>query len=614
MRIEFKAYGGTGALIARSFVALLALNACDRAVVAEAEHDQCVLYKLDYDEVPALAGSYTDASYLDECVEYYQALAKRKLGFLTPMPLQVDTHKLKTIRDEAYGITANMENNISLRSLFCQGANADAIYELLSSAFTADINSNSTEIERSNKEGCYGDLAVNGFISERIITQQAFMRSGIYDSLGAAIDTKPIIFYAGSTDGGTANTMIDKDVRSLLHYLNENVRVPVDSGRTFQIYGLRTTPYSYFDSSNGTELDKKITASILADKFPMSIGVFKKIRDRNQTAQANDPNIDNFAYYNDGNGKNYWFDGLFVAGSDKLDITGSEAKKDGQFHPTHLVEFALAEQAMDAIAKRLPQVPDGMEHLFGYNDGGDNSAGVTSTLEKFFSKVKVRYAFEYYDKENAVGNTVTVPLEKYIRAFFLTLVSIKGRLLPKFKAYSGKDGKREKKKEKCIWYLLNDDSEVYDEYIDKAAAEMEKFLKEVKFIAMTFANIRDYARFGHKESDFFICDFVEAAFKYVYEKDNMGTQNDIPGGSELAIDNNCGAIKIAPASEFNFEVIENMHEFEFHEGGMFAKADMRAEKDVYPEKFIAGTPDETGFNIANSYIKRTFENFLALLK
>ena len=72
-RIEFKAYGGTGALVGRSFITLLALNAADLAR-PETKNDQCFIYQLDYDDKNAGAGQKNDGTQLNAVIHAYQKL------------------------------------------------------------------------------------------------------------------------------------------------------------------------------------------------------------------------------------------------------------------------------------------------------------------------------------------------------------------------------------------------------------------------------------------------------------------------------------------------------------------------------------------------------------
>ena len=225
------------------------------------------------------------------------------------------------------------------------------------------MHSRTKELERSNRDGNYGDLAVNSFINERIITENAYAQSGIYNDLQTAISSnkESVVFYAGSTDGGTANTNIDKDIQSLLNTFNA---ANVDRAK-YKLYALRTTPYSKFEQTeNDTEdnaVDRAITERILKNKFQMAKGVLERIDKQNQ-----DPARPN--YYDCDDGAPFWLDGLFFGCSNTLDVTAHKIRKDNQFHPSHFVELGLAKEAMDAIAGRLPAANG--EHLYVYNDGG----------------------------------------------------------------------------------------------------------------------------------------------------------------------------------------------------------------------------------------------------
>ena len=562
-RIEFKAYGGTGTLIGRSFLALLALNACDVAR-EECKNDACVIYQMDYDDQPPVGAMPNDATYFKRCINDYKKLNARGLHFLAPIPLDLSHTTLREVRDFAYP----NEQIFSLQSLFCTGKHKSEIQELLSSAFT--MGSPTSEFELSNRYGCYGDLAVNGFISERLIDTNAFAKKGLYNDLAAQLDNA-IVIYAGSTDGGTANTMIDKDIRSLLQFLSASGKV-VDHTRSFRLYELRTTPYSKFELS-GNEVDIEVTKSILRDKFEMSKGVLENIVSQN--ALADNSNINTFSYYNlnDGNTE-YWLDGLFLAGSDALDLTAWEAHKDNQFHPTHFTEFTLAMQAMDAIANRLPAAQNGVPSVYGFNDGGGNNIGDglgnaidgnnigPVTLQSFFNGANVSYEYGIYDACPTTGGSIG--LDKYVRSFLLTLVSIKGQMIHDFRNFTG--------------------APLYVEHI-----------------------------FKHGED---AMDMMEDEIKYLYSSDTLNNQISLPAGSGLSIDDNSGVPgyrKVELSTDPVFYELDRMQDIKYHPPkGILSPKDKLRHEELYLN--IGGaSPADTAFKIANNMIQRTFETYLAMM-
>lgn len=588
-RIEFKAYGGTGTLVGRCFLTLLALNAGDLAT-AEHKDDKCVIYQLDYDDIVPVGGANSDGAYFSNIIESYRKLHERGLKFLAPIAVEKHPLTLKSVRTKAYG---KDEKKYSLESLFCSDRNRNEIRELLSSAFTTNPQSTTEEIERSNRDGCYGDLAVNGFISERLIVDQSFMAQKAYNDLETNLQDA-IVFYAGSTDGGTANTMIDKDIESMLTYLQDRGK-DIGHGRQFHVYGLRTTPYSKF-KLQGSETDVKITKDILQDKFAMSRGVFQNIQRQNNAASNED--VHDYSYYYLNKGQRYWLDGLFVASSEKLDLTASEARKDNQFHPSHLVEFALAAQAMDAIANRLPNVSENTAHLYAYNDGADEKAGDIVQLNAFFGTAQVKYEFEILTANNIEGS---IPLSKYIRAILLTLVTIKGQMIYDFANYQQEGAK-------YITDIFNGAHGDEDSVCPIVAEELKQFLEEVKFIVMALVEVMDFSKF---EKSSRTVQFAEDALRYLYDRDNFNNAVATPAGASLSIntDNN---FQIQLISTPTFSVVDEMSSIRFSAGNIFGGGKLKNEK-AYLNKLQGTTTEQSARNIANNMIRRLFEVYLNYL-
>lgn len=580
-RIEFKAYGGTGSLVGRSFVSLLAMNAANLATT-EHKDDKCVVYILDYDDQKN-ANRFTDGDYLETVISSYEKLYSRGLKFIAPIKLEKSSLQLKTVRSNAYGASAV---EYSLEELFCGGANGNQIKELLKSAFTSDPLSaqKTAELERSNANGCYGDLAVNGFISERLIAKKAFQNSGAYKDLQNHADS--VVIYAGSTDGGTANTMIDKDIESLINYLKSQNQ-PTDHSRQFKLYGLRTIPYSKFELQ-GDDTDVAITRDILRDKFEMSKGVFENIESQN-----NDVNMPSY-YYMDSQ-RDYWLDGLFVAASSVLDVTATEAMKDGQCHPAHIVEFALAEQAMDAIANRLPTTDGTVPHLYAYNDGADETAGDPITLNGFFDKVMVDYEYRYYKMS---GPTAKVPLAKYIRALLLTLVTIKSDMIEDFDQFNS--GLRRQ----YVVDVFHGARGAETVHCPLIANELRNFLEEAKFIVMNLVEIMDCSKFN-KNSD--TVHFVESAIRYVYDSDFFG-RPIIPNGSASVYVAQSGTDYKIELGVKGPSVLSNFHALPFEHGGLGAKKLKKL--DIFINSH-ASTDAECARNVANNMIQRLFEVYIA---
>ncbi len=586
-RIEFRAYGGTGSLVGRSFITLMALNAGDFE-----KGDVCDIFQMDYDDHAPIPGRENDGNYFKNMIADYEKLYERHLGFLAPVKIHRNPLSLKKIRANAYPD----EEVYSLNSLYCSGRNREDIRSILSAAFTTDPSSTVEEIERSNANGCYGDLAVNGFISERLISESSFQKMNAYSELANNL-TDAVVFYAGSTDGGTANTMIDKDIESMLLYLEASGK-DISEKRQFKVYGLRTTPYSRFSTDKGGEVDRQITSDILKNKYAMSRGVFSNIKRQNDNA-SND-SVQKYSYYKAEPGMNYWLDGLFVGTSDKLDITADAAEKDNQFHPSHYVEFALAQEAMDALANRIPQ--NDASHLYVYNDGIDTSHPEKVTLEGFFGTNMVKYQYEMCKDAEGDGSG-SVSLAKYIRAILLTLVTVRGRLIPDFK-----NPHAASYIQKGIFKSGEDD---IDAVAPKVAEELESFLQESKFIVMTLVNVMDYSKFGGQGS---AVDFVEGAIRFIYDYDNFHQQIVMPAGAGLSVaEDNMGKYTISLNQMPQFPLVDGIDDYNFAPSDTFTKGGKLKKMKFYVNGLQGATYEESGKNIANDILRRVFELYLQRL-
>lgn len=598
MRIEFKAYGGTGELIGRSFVVLMALNACN---ISKDESNECVIYRLDFDDNDPKGDINNDYKYLSDIVLDYKALYERKLGFLAPIALKMDNHSLKAIRAMVYP----NESTYSLRSIYINNTNdaqkQEQIESFLTGIFTSDPNDpqQTKELERSNRDGNYGDLAVNSFINERIITENAYAQSGIYNDLQTAITAgaNSIVFYAGSTDGGTANTNIDKDIQSLLNTFANVARTD------YRLYSLRTTPYSKFEQTENdtadNAVDRAITERILKNKFQMAKGVLERIDKQNH-----DPARPH--YYDFEDGKDYWLDGLFFGCSNTLDVTAHKIRKDNQFHPSHLVELGLAKQAMDAIAGRLPAANG--EHLYVYNDGGgriDGQTVETVTPEKFFEDATISYK----PKICAWSSKDTHKLSTFFRAFLLTLVTIQSGLIPDLQECkeTGRTNRMYLRHLFCTKVSLFGDITTAPNMPDLCgfmADDLIKFVKQCKFIVMAFSNVMEVSTFNVGSP----VKFAESEIKYLYDTDLEGNPIE---GTRLTIlkDEATNRFSIAPCTDGNpkFPCLASFPtcRFKSQESG----GQQLLQKEQITKK-ITGDPPSKGIQLANNMITRIFEWYL----
>lgn len=579
--IEFRAYGGTGQLIGRSFLSLMALNAANLAT-DEHKNDKFVYYQMDYDDAEAVGGQDNDANYVKKAINSYNKLNKRNLGFIAPIAVTLSPVTLKKVRDTAYSDLRPGPNfNYSLDSLYCRSNNSAEIKELLESAFTSDQSDVVEEIQRSNKDGCYGDLAVNSCICERIIVNQAFQRSGAYADLASDINNAKVI-YAGSTDGGTANTMIDKDVESLLRFLSSS-GIEIGQGRTFNLYALRTTPYSKF-KLEGKALDVAITKEILQNKFSMSKGVIEYIKERNVNADATD--VRKYAYYKKDSATPYWFDALCLTSSDSLDLTCSEAHAENQFHPSHYVEFTAAKQAIDLIAGREEQTSD--ERLYTYCDGASPENNERIILEKYLKDNKVVYNAEYVRQDDLGGDSIE--LFKYIRAILHTVVAIKSRMIKDFKEHN----------EDYVNAIFKKSGAI-DTVAPKVAANLEDFVNETRFLIYNLADLKRVSKMGKNDP---VVDLFEDEIKYIFDRDIEGNDTKLLDGQFLSIDES--TMRLCVSSNPTFPALNEINKYKLMDKGYLTTALLKKTWTLYSD-INTGNDNIDAEKIANIMIKIVFE-------
>lgn len=317
-----------------------------------------------------------------------------------------------------------------------------------------------------------------------------------------------------------------------------------------------------------------------------------------QNAGADNSDVHKYSYYYMQPNTNYWLDGLFVGSSDKLDLTADTAKKDNQLHPSHLVEFALVQQAMDAIANRLPSDNGGATpHLYAYNDWCTVTNGINNgsvTLKSFFKNMAVSYNYGLlHTAEDGTG----IKLSKYIRAVLLTLATVKGRLISDFQELNASYIT------KGIFKGAGDELEVVAPHV---VQELQDFLKEAKFIVMTFVDLMDYSKFDSSDTP---VDFVESAIRYIYN-DN----NPMPAGCGLSVEetgeNN---YRISASQNPEFPLLDDLANTRFEVGGIFGGGKMSSIKPYLNIPLQSATNADSGRNVANDIIRRVFEVYLANL-
>lgn len=313
-----RAYGGTGNLVARAFIAMMMIDPLIK------QGEKISLSLLDLDNFTDGADT-TDMQEVINFIAAYQNLHNMGLDFTATNELDVSQENLHSIRNMAYGINTNNQNSkkqFSVEETFIH--NNEDVKKIFLSALTSD------ELTAENAQGAYGELARNAFIAVPIEKNGFNFDNGMSNSGNR-------IFYLGSTDGGTANTYIDPDVRAL----KDKVLYTNGNRNDVKAYAVRLLPYKTFDPG------KDPVANRVYDQIvPQSAGVINNILHSNQN------------YYKRANGsKDYYFDGLFLVGSnvnskanlDNTNVDPNKPAKDKQKHKSHAVELAAAMTVIDAI-------------------------------------------------------------------------------------------------------------------------------------------------------------------------------------------------------------------------------------------------------------------------
>lgn len=378
--IWLRAYGGTGGLMARAFVNLLLLSPL-------ADQDKTIVIQLmDYDELPPANVSIgNNLSILSDLVTCYSALHDLGLSGLASNPIRLESGQLKGIRERAYGFSPvdAMDFDFSLSSLFGP-TNSSILRSCLKSS----------QINDSNKNGAYGDLARNAIIAKPMEA------SGAFEPTYREFDhNNTIVMYLGSTDGGVGNTLLDPDLNSLCNYIASNAW-PTDKSRAYRIYSFRTIPYKKFNPNNPDPEKAANARRILDEMVPQSTGVIDNLDTRSDYVRT--ANITN--------GISYKLDALFLAGyavNDRSQFddtnapgTNDKANPDSQTHRSHVVELISALMMIDCLNGDIYIPADARKLIYGYDVvPGPNSNMIQDQL--LISSYTTDFKPEMFDVDGA---------------------------------------------------------------------------------------------------------------------------------------------------------------------------------------------------------------------
>jgi len=234
----------------------------------------------------------------------------------------------------------------------------------------------SSQIGASNQKGNYGDLARNSVIAKPMEI------GGKFDSTYASFNlASTIAFFLGSTDGGVANTVLDRDLYALCNYITTNGGT-LGKTRGYRLYSVRSLPYKKHTTSSS---DAKVQADaerILKQMVAQSMGVIGNIKRKTNYVRSGNQTTD------------YILDALFLAGynvpnsgafSDTNRYAGGtkEAHTENQSHMSHGTEMVAALMMIDVLNYSLPTSAT-EKAIYAYNaEESANSRGVLHSTELF---------------------------------------------------------------------------------------------------------------------------------------------------------------------------------------------------------------------------------------
>lgn len=362
--IWIRAYGGTGNLMARAFVNLMILSPL-RDTTAKIK-----IFLMDYDDE---VDEGNDNSELQNLVQFYNNLHNMKLKGMATNEIELVTGKLSIVRRETYKVIPSHE--FSLHSLF-----GDDKSDILRSCLT------SSQIGASNQKGNYGDLARNSVIAKPMEI------GGKFDDTYASFNpASTIAFFLGSTDGGVANTCLDRDLYALCNYIKENGGT-LGKTRGYRLYSVRSLPYKKHATNSDDAKEQADAERILKQMVAQSMGVIGNIKRKTNYVRSGNQTTD------------YILDALFLAGynvpnsgafSDTNRYAGGtiKAHTKNQSHMSHGTEMVAALMMIDVLNYNLPTSAEN-KAIYAYNaEESANSRGVLSSSD-LFSPFKTSFPCE----------------------------------------------------------------------------------------------------------------------------------------------------------------------------------------------------------------------------
>lgn len=412
-RVQIRAYGGTGSLILRALYRVMMLDP-----ISAIDSTQIELVHLDLDELS------TDYRMIEQESTSYNELRAMKVKGYASANITLNTLNLKHLRDasilESAGIPVGSGASFtySLHDLY--GAADSDVMDVLESAFSRD------DIDAPNRDGCYASLARNSFMAN------IMMQNGAFQSLNDNLSAGDIVIYVGSTDGGTANTFIEKDAATL-RIQHPNVKC----------YSIRTLVYKKFP------LAPHLTADQYQEKLDnllmQTVGVLKRMETNKDALTYSDGGVVKSFYMTknawstdpgaiNNNDVNYLFDAIFLIGkgymtsiSDLSQTTeeyseAGSAGSVGQKHSIHITELATA-FIITSIINATDKVMDEWEQKGYIGNSGENATAITAQQEMKFN------FSDYYINGQGMPATILTKWKKAVQLYTVMYYTIRQTLI-----------------------------------------------------------------------------------------------------------------------------------------------------------------------------------------
>lgn len=403
-KVKVRAYGGTGSLIARTFVDLLIVNpiSCEKVDIDLLDLDQ------SSEEGPN-GGSQNDFQDVLKAIETYKKLHDLGLQYIARPEVSDARMPLQDIRKRALGIADSQASTFdySVKSVF-----DDTAQTLMLSCMTLK------QYVAQNADGCHADLSRNAMIAFAMQTSP----EGFAKEHAQNLEADDTVIYMGSTDGGTANTFIDPDLKALIkkNAVNNGDRVK------FRVYSVRTLPYKRIPVPEGNAEAEARNEDLVAK----SVGVLRNIGEKSEYVAT---------YQEDANGglelinSNYLLDALVLVGANTTDaskledtnVTKGNFQTSDQHHKNHTTELAAALTMIDALFDKLQKPKKAGYYI--YKDECDNY---------------VSYSTDYVCMETGKGRrSEQISMSSRIKGFLSLYTLVKFHLIGAVGIIAEKNGK-----------------------------------------------------------------------------------------------------------------------------------------------------------------------------